>query len=144
MTTLIDTVKPTESYLEDILLQALNGRSEEEYLTVYLDGMVERLKKNPQLYHLYGPWWPALKTLLLERGDISFGQVVDSDVAEIYKMSRPALTVLAGHLYSSDRLGNDAVYNPVHALEVAPYADDTEPYVYISYDESIEKYRIMG
>ncbi|EBM1052039.1 olxA, partial [Salmonella enterica] len=26
----------------------------------------------------------------------------------------------------------------------APYADDTEPYVYISYDESIEKYRIMG
>lgn len=72
------------------------------------------------------------------------GQVVDSDVAEIYKMSRPALTVLAGHLYSSDRLENDAVYNPVHALEVAPYADDTEPYVYISYDESIEKYRIMG
>ncbi|EKO4435204.1 olxA, partial [Escherichia coli] len=51
MTTLIDTVKPTESYLEDILPQALNGRSEEEYLTVYLDGMVERLKKNPQLYH---------------------------------------------------------------------------------------------
>lgn len=101
MTTLIDTVKPTESYLEDILPQALNGRSEEEYLTVYLDGMVERLKKNPQLYHLYGPWWPALKTLLLERGDISFGQVVDSDVAEIYKMSRPALTVLAGHLYSA-------------------------------------------
>ncbi|EDM0915682.1 olxA, partial [Salmonella enterica subsp. enterica serovar Typhimurium] len=25
-----------------------------------------------------------------------------------------------------------------------PYADDTEPYVYTSYDESIEKYRIMG
>lgn len=59
-------------------------------------------------------------------------------------MSRPALTVLAGHLYSSDRLENDAVNNPVHALEVAPYADDTEPYVYTSYDESIEKYRIMG
>ncbi|HGC5227424.1 TPA: olxA, partial [Escherichia coli] len=119
MTTLIDTVKPTESYLEDILPQALNGRSEEAFLDAYLNGMVERLKRDPQLYHLYGPWWPALKTLLLERGDISFGQVVDSDVAEIYKMSRPALTVLAGHLYSSDRLENDAVYNPVHALEVA-------------------------
>ncbi|EPY0950598.1 olxA, partial [Escherichia coli] len=88
MTTLIDTVKPTESYLEDILPQALNGRSEEAFLDAYLNGMVERLKRDPQLYHLYGPWWPALKTLLLERGDISFGQVVDSDVAEIYKMSR--------------------------------------------------------
>lgn len=45
MTTLIDTVKPTESYLEDILPQALNGRSEEAFLDAYLDGMAERLKE---------------------------------------------------------------------------------------------------
>nr|QBM91522.1 hypothetical protein NNIBIDOC_00196 [Salmonella sp.] len=81
--------------------------------------------------------WPALKTLLLERGDISFGQVVDSDVAEIYKMSRPALTVLAGHLYSSDR-PKMTRHNPVHVLWKSHPADDTEPYVYTSYhDESI-------
>lgn len=46
MTTLIDTVKPTESYLEEILPQALVGRGEGEYLDAYLGVMVERLKKN--------------------------------------------------------------------------------------------------
>lgn len=144
MTTLIDTVKPTESYLEEILPQALIGRGEGEYLDAYLGVMVERLKKEPLLYRLYGPWWPAIKTQLLERGITDLGQIVDSDVANIYCMSRPALTLLAAHLYSAERLENDAVYNQVHQLEVASYADDTEPYLYTSYDESIEKYRIAG
>nr|WP_263641592.1 hypothetical protein [Salmonella sp.] len=35
--------------------QALNGRSEEAFLDAYLNGMVERLKRDHQLYHPYGP-----------------------------------------------------------------------------------------
>lgn len=142
MTTLIDTVQPVEAYVENILPQALNGRAEVDYVTTYLAGMVPRIQANPRLYRMYGPWWPALKTLMLERGDISLGQVVDSDIATIYRMSRPALTVVAAQLYADERIDNDAVYNPVHALEVGSYADDTEPYIYTSYDESIEKFKL--
>jgi hypothetical protein len=142
MTTLIDTIRPTNAYLESILPQATTGRTEEKYVGDYLDGLIQCINNNPQIYRMYGPWWASLKTLIIERGDVSLGQIVESDVAAIYGMGRPALTVLAAHLYASDRLENGAVYSDVHLLDVASYADDTEPYVYTSYDESIEKYKI--
>ncbi|EPT8338697.1 olxA (plasmid) [Enterobacter sp. JBIWA008] len=144
MTTLIDTVKPTEAYLEEILPQALVDRKEEEFVTLYLENMFKRISTNAGLYHLYGPWWPALKTMLLTRGLTDLGQIVDSDVAQIYQMSRPALTILAAQLYADERFASNSVNNPVHMLETASYANDTEPYIYTSYDESLEKFKLMG
>ena len=141
MTTLIDTIKPTETYIESLLPLALDGRTEEAFLVNYLENLVKRVSSTRFAYRAFGPWWPAVKTLLLERATTKFGQVVESDVAEIYSLSRPALTVIAAHLYADDRTENDAVFSAVHLLPVMPSADDTEPYRYVSYDESIEKRR---
>ncbi|MBD8156007.1 olxA [Pantoea agglomerans] len=141
MTTLIDTIKPTETYIESLLPLALDGRTEEVFLVNYLENLVKRVSSTRFAYRAFGPWWPAVKTLLLERANTKFGQVVESDVAEIYSLSRPALTVIAAHLYADDRTENDAVFSAVHLLPVMPSADDTEPYLYVSYDESIEKRR---
>ncbi len=141
MTTLIDTIKPTETYIESLLPLALDGRTEEAFLVNYLENLVKRVSSARLAYRAFGPWWPAVKTLLLERATTKFGQVVESDVAEIYSLSRPALTVIAAHLYADDRTENDAVFSAVHLLPVMPSADDTEPYMYVSYDESIEKRR---
>lgn len=141
MTTLIDTIKPTETYIENLLPLALDGRTEEVFLVSYLENLVKRVSSARFAYRAFGPWWPAVKTLLLERATTKFGQVVESDVAEIYSLSRPALTVIAAHLYADDRTENDAVFSAVHLLPVMPSADDTEPYMYVSYDESIEKRR---
>jgi len=141
MTTLIDTIKPTETYIESLLPLALDGRTEEAFLVNYLENLVKRVSSARFAYRAFGPWWPAVKTLLLERATTKFGQVVESDVAEIYSLSRPALTVIAAHLYAADRTENDAVFSAVHLLPVMPSADDTEPYMYVSYDESIEKRR---
>lgn len=141
MTTLIDTIKPTETYIESLLPLALDGRTEEVFLVNYLENLVKRVSSTRFAYRVFGPWWPAVKTLLLERATTKFGQVVESDVAEIYSLSRPALTVIAAHLYADDRTENDAVFSAVHLLPVMPSADDTEPYMYVSYDESIEKRR---
>lgn len=142
MTTLIDTIKPAESDLLLFLDQALEGRTEAAYVADFMRGMGDRINSNPQLYHSYGPWWPAMKTLLLESGDLRLGQSVDADVAELYAMSRPALTILAAFLYSLDREQNEGIYNSVHFLPVAEYADDTEPYLYVSSDDSIEKFKL--
>ncbi|KKB02672.1 hypothetical protein [Pantoea anthophila] len=141
MTTLIDTIKPTETYIESLLPLALDGRTEEAFLVNYLENLVKRVSSARFAYRAFGPWWPAVKTLLLEHATTQFGQVVESDVAEIYSLSRPALTVIAAHLYADDRTENDAVFSAVHLLPVTPSADDTEPYMYVSYDESIEKRR---
>lgn len=141
MTTLIDTIKPTETYIESLLPLALDGRTEEVFLVNYLENLVKRVSSTRFAYRAFGPWWPAVKTLLLERATTKFGQVVESDVAEIYSLSRPALTVIAAHLYADERTENDAVFSAYHLLPVVPSADDTEPYLYVSYDESIEKRR---
>ncbi len=143
MTTLIDTIKPTEEYIETILKeQVLDGGSEEAFLRVYLEGLVGRLEENVLTYRSFGPWWPALKTLLLQGGVTRFGQVVDSDVAAIYNMSRPALTLVAAHLYADEILETGNIFAADHPLSVIPSADDTEPYIYESYDESIEKFKV--
>ena len=143
MTTLIDTVLPTEEHLEEILTAyALDGRGEGEFVEVYLRGLEQRLEANSLSYRSFGPWWPALKTMLLERGITTWGQIVDSDVAEIYSMRRPALTLVAAHLYADEVADTGNMFSADHLLSVMLSADDTEPYHYVSYDESVEKYKL--
>lgn len=143
MTTLIDTIKPTEQHVESVLQEhALEGRSEEEFTKAYLNGLEQRLQHNVLTYRAFGPWWPALKTELLRSGITTFGQVVDSDVAAIYSMNRLALTLVAAHLYADEVIESGNIYSADHFLSVMPSADDTDPYHYVSYDESIEKYKL--
>ncbi|CAM3960404.1 olxA [Serratia silvae] len=141
MTTLIDTVQPSEDYIEKILyLHALEGRSEEEFVTVYLTGLASRLKANPALYRVFGPWWPTIKTMFIhEFGPEVFANEVAQDVRAIYSLSRPALSMVAAHLYSEERIERGLFYAPQHELAVHAEADDTEPYIYYCDDDQMEK-----
>ncbi len=100
MATLSDTIKPNKTYLEAVLRTALLGKTEDEYVDFFLSGLRGRLLKNPRLYRSYGPYWPEIKKLLLERGYGNFGRLVDRDVRKFYRYDRPALTLIAATLYS--------------------------------------------
>ena len=100
MATLSDTIKPNKTYLEAVLRTALLGKTEDEYVDFFPSGLRGRLLKNPRLYRSYGPYWPEIKKLLLERGYGNFGRLVDRDVRKIYRCDRPALTLIAATLYS--------------------------------------------
>ncbi|HBL7241642.1 TPA: olxA [Serratia marcescens] len=141
MTTLIDTMQPSESHIEEILHeQALNGRSELEYTSAYLTGLSSCLKANPAQYRTFGPWWPTVKTLLIDGfGSDLFGDQVAQDVRAIYGLSRPALSLVAAHLYSAERIEFGLMYAPQHELAVHADADDTEPYIYYCDDDQMEK-----
>lgn len=79
-----------------------------------------------------------MKDLLISQGYRQFGITNDITVAAIYRMPRPALTLVAAHLYSDMRFDNGLVYAAQHLLEVNETADDTEPYSWESYDEELE------
>lgn len=139
MTTLIDTIQPPVEYLESILPQALQGRTEEAWATLYISGLASRLQAEPALYRSFGPWWPSLKNMLISFGYSSFGVLNDLTVAAIYTMPRPALTLAAAHLYSDYRFDNGLIFSAQHQLEVVESADDTELYDWESYDEELER-----
>ncbi len=90
---------------------ALLGKTEDEYVDFFLSRLLGRLLKNPRLHRSYGPYWPEIKKLLLERGYGNFGRLVDRDVRKIYRYDRPALTLIAEILNSQERFGNGQIYS---------------------------------
>ncbi|HBM2815699.1 TPA: olxA [Enterobacter hormaechei subsp. xiangfangensis] len=139
MTTLIDTVQPSEAYLEEVLLSARGERSEEAWLSTITATIVDNLRADPRIYAAYGPWWPEVKNVIISTGEEAFGLLNETDVASIYKMSRPALTVLAGVLYMNMRADAGMIFSKEHQLEVNENTDDTEPYDYLSSDPQVDR-----
>lgn len=138
MTTLIDTVQPPEEHVVSALPDALAGRTEDEFVESYISALILRIKSSPKIYRSYGAWWPSVKELIIASGELGFGVTVDIDVAAIYKMSRPALTVIAGHLYSHERIDNGLIYSAYHVMDVHDSTLDSEPYVWVSGDDYME------
>ena len=137
MTTLKDTSRPDEAWLEQVLPGALNGRSEDKYLSDYLTGLSRCLASDARYYRSLGPWWPALKTLLVEAGDSSAGSQIDEDIADNYQYDRPALTAVAATLYQQMRMNAGLLFSSNHLLDVPENVDD-EPYEFTSYDLELE------
>ncbi|MGQ0454891.1 hypothetical protein ACT4UM_25765, partial [Bacillus sp. SS-TM] len=86
------------------------GKTEDEYVDFFLSGLRGRLLKNPRLYRSYGPYWPEIKKLLLERGYGNFGRLVDRDVRKFYRYDRPALTLIAATLYRKKSTYSSSVF----------------------------------
>lgn len=139
MATLIDTVQPSESDVEMQLTSARGNRSEAEWLGNILVSLNENLQRQPKIYVSFGPWWHAIKNILIKYGYDSYGQLIQIDVAAIYQMSRDALTVCAGLLYHSDRIDGGMIYNREHMLEINESADDTEPYPFTIEDGEMDR-----
>lgn len=145
MAALVDIVLPDTAYLEEVFQIMVQGKiTEEEYTTAIVSGVAELVAKKPETYALYGPFWPSIKELIIASGDLTFGQVIDDDVAQVCRRERPALTMVAALLYSTNRSETHSVSDKYHYLDVQPGADDTEPYLYVSYDESMEKFGLKG
>lgn len=119
------------------MTDALAGRTEDDFKIMYLEGLSCRLNENPATYRAFGPWWPEIKNLMNAPG--SFGESIEPDVRAIYSLSRPALTIIAAHLYSAERIEAGCIYSASHELTVQEDADDTEPYLYVNADDDMEK-----
>lgn len=143
MTTLKDTQKPDASWLEQVLPAALNGRTEETFLSDYLDGLSQCLASDARYYRSLGPWWPALKALLTDSGNDSAGEQIDEDVADTYHYDRPALTAVAATLYQQMRMNAGLLFSSNHLLPVPDGVDD-EPYEFTSYDLELESKAVQA
>ncbi|EOZ1526151.1 hypothetical protein [Enterobacter hormaechei] len=137
MTTLHDTIMPDEEYLSGFMDEALEGRSEEQYVDEYIAVLNTRIRKDLRCYRSYGPFWPAIKAMMLVRGYTVAGRENDGPVASLYRYESDALTLIAATLYSNERLESGNFYNAEHLLPTKPDVDE-EVYPYYSDDNEIE------
>ncbi|RAU45249.1 peptide-binding protein [Pseudocitrobacter sp. RIT415] len=131
MASLEQTQKPTADYLAAIRDSALAGRTESQFVSDYLDGIGKFIGARPGYYRSYGPYWPAIKSLLVENNLYNATGEIDEDVLSIYSYDDDSLTVVAASLYQNMRLEDGLFYSAYHQL---PVTDDDEPYEYYSYD----------
>ncbi|HAV1601567.1 TPA: olxA [Enterobacter hormaechei subsp. xiangfangensis] len=139
MATLIDTIQPPEEHIEKILTMARGVLSEDAWVSQMSSVIVDNLTRNPALYAAFGPWWYAVKNILLAKGYDNFGILIQSDVFSIYQMNRDALTLCAAVLYQDTRTDEGIVYSREHVLEVNENADDSEPYTFVLEDDEVNR-----
>jgi len=137
MATLLDTLRPNVAYLQKTLISALNGRTETKFVADYVLGLTRRLQVEPRLYRAYGPYWPAVKSILLEHGARLPSAAIDTDVKADYSYPRESLTLVAAALYEQARLERGLYYSSHHFLPLIQTADD-EDYMFVSLDEGQE------
>lgn len=138
MATLLDTLRPNVAYLQQTLIGALHGRTEAKFVADYVLGLTRRLRAEPRLYRAYGPYWPAVKTILLDHGAKLPSAAIDTDVRADYSYPREALTLVAAALYEQARLERGLYYSSHHFLPLIATADDDEDYLFVSLDEGQE------
>jgi len=126
------------AYLQQTLIRSLNGRSEQKFVADYIIALKQRLRIEPRLYRAYGPYWPAVKSILIGHGAKLPNRSVDVDVKADYSYPREALTLVAAALYEEARLERGLYYSSRHFLPLIATADDDEDYLYVSLDEGQE------
>jgi len=138
MATLIDTIQPPVTYLTEALQDAIIDQTEQQFMSLWLENCARRLDGDPAQYRSFGPWWPAVKNMLIGAEYNQFGLLVDADVIAIYHYPQESLNLVAAHLYSMERFDQGLIYSAQHLLQVNETADDTEPYDYQSFDPEVE------
>ncbi|MGL6121991.1 MAG: hypothetical protein ACRC1W_02985 [Shewanella sp.] len=129
---MLRVIKPSESDLAPLLAQALDGVGADEFLETFTDTIVTILSREPRAYRSYGMYWYAIKSELIERGHLQFGQTVEQGFAQAYSYASAVPLYCAAWAYRMHRIDEGLAFSAEH---VAP--TEAEP-DYIYYLEDLE------
>ncbi|PPY04496.1 peptide-binding protein [Cronobacter sakazakii] len=130
-----DTVIPTSDELAPLLAEATSDRTEEEFITGYLAGLLSVLEKDPRQYRGYGPYWWPLKALLTARGINIRGDALELGTLQHYTLASPALTLCAAWAYQQERFAEGKIRTASHQLDLP----DGDTYAYELIDDGMEE-----
>ncbi|WP_318491873.1 peptide-binding protein [Photobacterium leiognathi] len=125
---------PSVADLEHLLAEATAETEQTEYVESYLTKLVDLLKSNPRTYRAYGPYWWAIKRMLINRLISDFGDNVEAVTVDKFFIEDEANTIVAAWSYQNYQFTNGNQTSPFHVL---PLVDD-EDYEYCLVDDSME------
>lgn len=130
-----NTLIPSADELAPLLAEATADRSEEDFITGYLAGLLSVLEKDPRQYRGYGPYWWPLKSLLASRGIEIRSNSLELGTLQRYTLATPALTLCAAWAYQQERFAEGKIRTASHQLDLP----GGELYDYELVDEGMEE-----
>jgi len=131
-----DTIKPRESAVFRLMREEMGATPESEIVTNYINGVAKNLTKNPTHYRSYGPYWWALKEIMINHGINKFGETLEVITTEHFKYDDEAYTVVAAWDYSTMKFDEGRINISNHNLPT----EDGEGYEYELIDQEMEFY----
>ena len=126
--------KPSRETLAELIDQACETRTEEEWIERFLAGIKTLLSKSPARYRGYGPYWWLVKKALIDRGDLSLGEHIDTAWFEAMDYGDTASNLAGAYLYEDMRTDSVNLFEDAHYL-----SDETgETVIFMSCDEEME------
>lgn len=118
--------------LERLIAEEVGGG---DFVDAYLEGVASTLDHQPEQYRGFGPYWWALKRLLIERGYTQFGELVEEDeTADALTYPSPALTAAAAYTFAEHAMAAGMQTSPGHTVTL----EDGEQATYWIGDEEVE------
>ena len=88
-------------------LKRNTGRT--DFVAHAVEVIAERLARNPQRYLDYGPYWPALKSILLANRAIH-GSEIEPEIASVYRGDSDEMTVMMAEVFRDFNLAHYLLY----------------------------------
>lgn len=95
--------------------------------------MADFLKKDFRRYRDFGPYWPALKNVLIKHGLAEGNNIHEPEIAEAYKGESDGETLVLAEMFADYYRANYLIYANKYLLDV----DDDEEWTL--YDPDYEK-----
>ena len=107
-----------------------------EWAQAYLVGLSSALRKSPELYRNFGPWWWIVKHAMLEAGQTPLGTHIDAEMLEAMEHEDGRwFSVLCAAAYQENSLETQWVGQSTHVI-----VTDGEDSEYVIYDHGAEAY----
>ena len=123
--------KPESRVLSEMLQAEIGDQERSVFVESFLKNTIKILTENPSQYLSYGPYWWAIKALMIRSGHTAFGTVVQKEWMESLSYEEPALTIVACWAYSQQRIDDGNIYGYNHYMPT----EDGEGFEYLLGDD---------
>lgn len=123
---------PTQAQIKSLVDEATSKVGREVFFENNLRGIKTMLDSNPSLYHHYGPYWWAVKDLLVANGVLD-GQEDEPITRKHFKFDDPIYTLCAAWAYHQHQIESMVINTNLHYFDL-----DGEPYEYALEDLEME------
>lgn len=128
-------LKYSKADLDPVLAEAVKTKPIDAWTAVMRTNIKSILQAAPERYRAFGPYWYPLKKEFIARGDLSFGEFLDSEWLDAMDYGDMKYNIAAAWAYEETRFNLGLTVDPFHTME----DPDGNPVEFVSADPDMER-----